>query len=81
MPLEHFLIIYDVKAQTLRETVFLGSDGEAAAQAYSEHEQKYRDEEGIEIVLIGADSIDTVRRTHSQYFDSVDDFFARVVVA
>ncbi len=78
--LEHFLIVYDVKAQALRDTVPLGSDGEAAAKAYADYEQEHRDEEGVEVVLIGADSIDTIRRTHPQYFDAVDDFFARVVV-
>jgi hypothetical protein len=80
-PLEHFLIIFDTDAQELRDAVQLGADGDAAVNAYAEYEQKYRNERGIEIVLIGADSIDTIRRTHSQYFDAVDDFFAQVVVA
>ena len=80
-PLKHFLIIFDTKAQELRDAVQLGADADAAVNAYAEYEQKYRDEPGVEIVLIGADSIDTIRRTHSQYFDAVDDFFARVVVA
>ena len=80
-PLEHFLIIFDTDAQELRDAVQLGANADAAVNAYAEYEQKYRNETGVEIVLIGADSIDTIRRTHSQYFDAVDDFFAQVVVA
>lgn len=80
-PLEHFLIIFDTRRQELREALQLGPDADAAINAYSEYEQDYRDEPSVEIVLIGADSIDTIRRTHSHYFEAVDDFFAHVVVA
>lgn len=80
-PLEHFLIIFDTNAQELRDAVQLGANADAAVNTYAEYEQKYRNEKGMEIVLIGADSIDTIRRTHSQYFEAVDDFFAQVVVA
>jgi hypothetical protein len=80
MSLHHFLLLYDVKRQTLIDAHDLGTDGEAAADAYADAEREHRDEQGIEIVLIGADSLDTIRQTHSHYFDDAeDDFFAAVV--
>jgi hypothetical protein len=75
MPLRHFLLIYDVSSQQLIEALDLGARGRVAAETYSEYEQKYRDREGIEIVLIGADSLETIRRTHAHYFGEADDSF------
>ena len=37
--------------------------------AYAATEEEYRDRRAIEIVLIGSDSIETVRMTHANYFD------------
>ena len=51
----------------------LGTDADAAARIYSECEAEYRDREGFEFVLVGADSIETIRKTHSHYFDGGDD--------
>jgi hypothetical protein len=80
MALHHFLILYDVARQALIETIDMGTDGNAAVDAYARYEDKYRDQRDIEIVLIGADSIETIKRTHSQYFAEVgDDFFSTVV--
>jgi hypothetical protein len=36
---------------------------------YSAKEEEYRDRKDIEIVLVGSDSIETVRMTHANYFD------------
>lgn len=72
MPLHHFLLIYDIKRQRLREAMDLGSDGEAAARAYSEYENQYLGNDDIEIVLVGADSLDTIRKTHAHYFGIPD---------
>jgi hypothetical protein len=73
MPLRHFLLIYNHDDQELIEAKDLGTSGDDAAQTYSEYEEKYRDHHGIEIVLVGADSLDTIRTTHSHYFDGADD--------
>jgi hypothetical protein len=76
MALQHFLLIYDHSQQALIETLHLGSRGEDAARIYGEYEQMYRDRPGIEIVLVGADSLDTIRRTHAHYFsDSATEPF------
>lgn len=72
MALRHFLLIYDHEHQRLLESLDLGSSGDAAAQTYSEYEERYRDSKGIEIVLVGADSLDTIRLTHAHYFDGAE---------
>ncbi|MDQ1364907.1 MAG: hypothetical protein QOE07_1966 [Acidimicrobiaceae bacterium] len=44
----------------------------AATDAYKAAEAEYRDDPNIEIVLIGADSLSTVERTHGHYFGHED---------
>jgi len=73
MPLRHFLLIYDLSAGHLVEQLDLGEDGEAAAAEYSRREAEYRDRDGFEIVLVGADSIETIRQTHAHYFNGNGD--------
>lgn len=70
MPLIHFLLVYDLDKQQLLEQHEFG-DPVAAAAAYAELEQKHHGERNLEIVLVGADSIDTVKITHGNYFDGV----------
>ena len=80
MPLIHYLLIYDHEQQKLLETLDLGGDGPNAAQKYAEVERSYQDRKGIEIVLVGADSLDTIRRTHVHYFsESVGDPFETLI--
>lgn len=82
MSLQHFLLIYDQRRGRLLEQLDLGEDSEVAAAEHSRYEAEYRGREGIEIVLVGADSIETIRETHAHYFDGVgekafDDLLAR----
>ena len=46
----------------------MGSDTSEAAKKYAAFERRYRYEDGYEVVLIGADSTDTIKRTHAHYF-------------
>lgn len=64
----HFILIYDRSVGALREEIPFGHDSDAAVGAYSALEEQYRDNKGIEIVLVGADSFDTIRKTHANYF-------------
>lgn len=66
--IQHFLVIYDVEAGKASVTSF-GTDYDAAITAYSEAEDGARDRGGLDIVLLSADSLETVKRTHSSYFD------------
>lgn len=42
-------------------------EGVAAAE-YGRRERLYHDRPEIEVVLVGADSLDTIKKTHSHYF-------------
>lgn len=80
MSLRHFLLVYDLEAGQLVEQLDLGDDGDAAAGEYSRREAEYRDRDGFEIVLVGADSIETIRETHSHYFNGTgEDAFAELL--
>jgi hypothetical protein len=66
--IKHFLVTRDV---TRHETsvVELGTDYDAAQHAYQEAEQQARGRADIDVVLLSADSLETVKRTHSSYFE------------
>lgn len=65
----HFLLVFDhSKARLIHEQAF-GRDLVAAVQAYGEMEKRHRDNEEIDIVLVGSDSLETVKITHANYFD------------
>jgi hypothetical protein len=69
MPLVHFLLVYDRKQQKLlfRQPY---TDAALALRAYEEMEEQHRDDPHMEIVLVGADSIETVMLTHGNYFEA-----------
>ncbi len=68
----HFLLIYDRRRGSLAEDPREFSDAAAAAHAYERAEWEHRGNRDLEIVLIGADSLDTVRQTHRNYFANDD---------
>ena len=80
MAIVHFLLVYDHKQQRLVARHEF-SNGAAAASAYAELEAQHRDERDLEIVLVGADSIDTIMRTHGHYFDLVENPFPELALA
>ena len=67
MALMHYLLVYDHRARMLiGHTLY--TDGDEAVEAYSALEQEHRDDKGLEIVLVSAESLDIIRRTHGHYF-------------
>ena len=66
MSLIHFLLIYDLRERTLEVKQFRSAA--EATEAYGEAELENLDSEDFEIVLVGSDSIETVRKTHGHYF-------------
>lgn len=72
-PLHHFLLVYDNEKQELVEQRQF-EDAVEASEAYAELEARYRkgkfliDDGKVEVVLIGADSIETIMKTHGNYF-------------
>jgi hypothetical protein len=78
----HFLLVYDLARQKLVEQREF-HDPAVAAAAYAELEAAHRDDRDYEIVLVGADSIETIMQTHGHYFgrledDSASKYLARV---
>lgn len=71
--IQHFLVIYEIPTGEARVQAF-GTDYEAAVQAYGEAEETARDRDDLDIVLLSADSIETVKRTHSSYFRTEETF-------
>jgi hypothetical protein len=69
MPLIHFLIVYDHRAQRLAQKPEEFTDADEAAAAYAQLEREHRDETNLEIVLLSADSLNTIRQTHGNYFN------------
>lgn len=79
--IQHFLLVFDHQQGTLIETQEFGEDADAAVTAYAAKEAEYGDRKLVEIVLVGSDSIDTVRLTHANYFDgtvSVSKYLAGI---
>ena len=60
-------------------------DTALAATAYETAEAKYRNNTDVvkfEVVLVGADSIETVKRTHGHYFQDADEaMFAELLAS
>lgn len=66
--IKHFLVTRDV---TRRKTTVgeLGTDYEAAQRAYQEAERQARRRSDLDVVLLSADSLETIKLTHSSYFE------------
>ncbi|OPX17019.1 hypothetical protein [Gordonia sp. i37] len=80
--IKHFLLVFDHARAELLDVQEFGSDGRLAMQTYAEKEREHlKSGDSIEIVLIGSDSLDTVRLTHANYFDgtvAVSKYFAGI---
>ena len=63
----YFLLTYDRSKLRLVD-IERFRDGEKAVDIYGERERQYADEPHMEVVLLGADSEDAIRVTHSIYF-------------
>ncbi|MGN6870284.1 MAG: hypothetical protein ACTHMY_17990 [Solirubrobacteraceae bacterium] len=70
MSIVHFLLVYDRKLQKL---VFEHSytNSAEAVREYEAMEDRHRGDRNMEIVLVGADSIETIKLTHANYFTAV----------
>lgn len=70
--IKHFLVAFDPATgdTTVRE---FGTDYDAAQAAYAEAEESNRFESGLDIVLLSADSLETIEQTHSSYFGGEGD--------
>lgn len=75
-PDRYFILIYDIPSRALQVEEF-GPAYDRAADRYSELEDQHRSDDAIEVVLVGAESLDVIRKTHSHYFaEREDDLFS-----
>jgi hypothetical protein len=65
----HFLLTYDVQEARLVEVREFRDIDEAVA-AYEAAEAAHRNDVSLEIVLLGADSLETIKVTHANYFEA-----------
>ena len=66
--------IYDHGAGHLVEVKEFGVEAKKALAQYELLEAQYRGDHKMDIVLVGSDSLDTVRITHANYFDAGDSW-------
>lgn len=68
--IQHFLLVYDRRLDELVEQREFGEDGDSALRAYREAERRaaLNGDKQLDIVLVGSDSIETVKATHGNYF-------------
>lgn len=67
-PTQYFILVYDLAMRHV-EVHEYAADVDAANAAYSQLEDEHAGGK-FEIVLVGADSIETIKRTHSPYFST-----------
>ena len=68
-PIRHFLLVFDHAKSELVELVDFGTERDRAVAAYAAKEQELETVDNVmEIVLIGSDSLETVKLTHANYF-------------
>jgi hypothetical protein len=68
----HYLVIYDRRAgKIIRHHQY--ADPQIALTARFAAEREFREQQEIEIVVLGADSWDALKLTHSRYFKPVQE--------
>ena len=68
MNIKHFLLVFDRRAGRLIEQRGFGTDMDAAIAEYQRIEREHFGDSRYDIVLVGSDSIETVKVTHASYF-------------
>jgi hypothetical protein len=66
--IKHFLVAYD-PANGKTKVEDFGTDYDAAQAAYADAERANGMEAKLDIVLLSADSLETIKQTHSSYFN------------
>lgn len=78
--IQHFILVFDRRAGHMVEQLSFGPNASKALAKYEELEQFHRASAHMDIVLVGSDSIETVKVTHANYFDgSAKDVYADVL--
>ena len=68
----HFLIVFDRATSRLVSNASYGEEADAMAE-FSKTEHANYGNDDIEVVLLSADSIETLEKTHGHYFSGKDE--------
>ncbi|MGL5857061.1 MAG: hypothetical protein ACRC35_01395 [Angustibacter sp.] len=78
--IKHFILVFDRHQGHLIKQLDFGTKAKKALETYEELEEQYRHKLHMDIVLVGSDSIETVKITHANYFDgSARDTYADIL--
>lgn len=78
--IQHFILVFDRHVGHLVDQIEFGTKASAAVEKYEELEEQYRHDAHMDIVLVGSDSIETVKVTHANYFNgSARDVYADIL--
>lgn len=73
--IQHFILVFDhTKGHLVTDPLAFGEDSKSALAEYSALEREHRNNPNMDIVLVGSDSLDTVKVTHANYFDGTAAF-------
>ncbi|MGQ4517916.1 hypothetical protein ACUH92_02640 [Dermabacteraceae bacterium CCM 9520] len=64
----HYLLAFDHAKKQLVASLDFGTNNEEALVAYEKLEQEHKDNPAMDVVLVGSDSLESVKITHSTYF-------------
>lgn len=68
-----FLLKYDRRTGDLDVTEFVGADARQEALSARVRAERTRSSSDVEVVVLAADSLDELKRTHGRYFWSPSD--------
>lgn len=75
--MRYFLIVYDQASGIRLDLVpFAEAERDRALAARFAREREMSDRPDIEVVLLAAESLEDLKRTHSRYFKSLEEIFA-----
>jgi redox-sensitive bicupin YhaK (pirin superfamily) len=76
--LRHFLVVYRVAGGTAEVSEYANDQYEGALDAYRATEELHSADSGVEVLLLSADSLDSLMATHGRFFEQsrrhVDDY-------
>jgi hypothetical protein len=70
---KQFLIVYRRQTGELLKLQDLDADRARALESRAEEERHWRDDPEVEVVVLGANSLEELRRTHGRYFKAVGE--------
>ncbi len=67
--MKQFVIVFDRPRGEILEMVTFGdAERDIALKELFEREDRYREQNDIEVVMLGSDSLETLKQTHGRYF-------------